>query len=207
MRARREHGENIVISQCSHRALTVGSQCSHRVLTVFPLSSQRFLTVFSVCSRRVRTVPSPCSHLVFTVASPCSHSVLIVSCCRRALQVFLLCVCSHNDTIVFPLVLAESSMCSCISYVRTVFSSCSCCGLTVFLSLSRSAFAIMFSRSVLVVFALCCRGVRTVSSRVRAVCEHWFFIGFVSRVFSPRHRHIIAMFVPCPHRSLIVRKR
>ena len=95
MRARREHGENIVISQCSHRALTVGSQCSHRVLTVFPLSSQRFLTVFSVCSRRVRTVPSPCSHLVFTVASPCSHSVLIVSCCRRALQEFLLCVFSQ----------------------------------------------------------------------------------------------------------------
>ena len=96
MRARREHGENIVISQCSHRALTVCSQCSHRVLTVFPLRSQRFLTVFSVCSRRVRTVPSPCSHRVFTVVSPCSHSVLIASCCRRALQVFLLCVLSQR---------------------------------------------------------------------------------------------------------------
>ena len=195
-----------MISQCSHRALTVGSQCSHRVLTVFPLSSQRFsqcsqyvLAVFAPCPRRARILYSQWPHHVLTVFSSCR----VVAELSRSSY----CVCSRNVMMVFPLVLAESSMCSCIYYVRTVFSYCSCCGLTVLLSLSRSAFAIMFSRSVLVVFALCCRGVRTVSSRVRAVCEHWFFIGFVSRVFSPRHRHIIAMFVPCPHRSLIVRKR
>ena len=150
MRARREHGENIVISQCSHRALTVRSQCSHRVLKVFPLSSQRFLTVFSVSSRRVRTVPSPCSHLVFTVASPCSHSVLIVSCCRSALQEFLLCVfsqcydgvptrscrvinvfvhllCSHRVLILFLLwshsVLIAASQC----FRNYVLSQCSRC--------------------------------------------------------------------------------
>jgi hypothetical protein len=198
VRARREHGENIVISQCSHRALTVGSQCSHRVLTVFPLSSLRFsqcsqyvLAVFAPCPRRARILYSQWPHHVLTVFSSCR----VVAVLSRSSY----CVCSRNVMMVFPLVLAESSMCSCIYYVRTVFSSCSCCGLTVFLSLSRSAFATSFSRSVLVAFALCCRA----CSHARALCEHWFF----TRVFSPRHRHIIAMFVPCPHRALIVRKR